>query len=133
MLKRLSASTLEFGLEFQTFVCPERHPELTRFGTELIGISQEMLANAPIFQDAIAPLKSWLYLFPDSLFCSWGDYDRNQILKDGNSHRLAYPFRSTHRILKQQCSLHMGLKKKLGVTDALRQPGLQFHGSHRGS
>lgn len=68
--------------------------------------------------------------FKDSLFCSWGDYDRNQFKQDCEYHSLDYPFTGGHLNLKAEFSRAFGLKKKMGVTDALRHLGLRFEGSH---
>src|SRR5262245_21934625 len=73
-----NARTFEIESEFQTFVRPVRHAELTAFCTELTGITQENVAGAPPYAEAIESMKQWMYAFNDSLFCSWGDYDRHQ-------------------------------------------------------
>ena len=51
------AITLEVEAEFETFVKPVRHPVLTPFCTELTGITQEMLADAPAFPEAMEALR----------------------------------------------------------------------------
>jgi inhibitor of KinA sporulation pathway (predicted exonuclease) len=128
-----SSLTYEIESEFQIFVRPVRHPELTSFCMELTGIAQHEVANAPLFADAIEALKEWMYPFTDSLFCSWGDYDRNQFIQDCDYHGVAYPFRSKHLNLKAALASAAGQRKKLGIGDALRSLGLRFEGSqHRG-
>jgi inhibitor of KinA sporulation pathway (predicted exonuclease) len=128
-----SSRTFEVESEFQTFICPVRHPDLTEFCSELTGISQENVAAAPPFRDALEALKEWMYGFDDSMFCSWGDYDRNQFLQDCEFHRVAYPFRSGHLNLKAEFSRAVGRAKKLGIAEAVRHLGLDFEGSqHRG-
>src|SRR4029077_14624561 len=86
-----SSRTFEIESEFQTFVRPVRHPELTEFCTELTGIVQTNVEGAPSFEDAIEAMKEWMFAFNDALFCSWGDYDRKQFLQDCDFHRIAYP------------------------------------------
>jgi inhibitor of KinA sporulation pathway (predicted exonuclease) len=125
-----SSRTFEIESEFQTFVRPVRHPDLTDFCTELTGITQEDVAAAPPFREALEALKQWMYAFDDALFCSWGDYDRNQFLQDCAYHRLAYPFRSGHLNLKAEFTRTLGRKKKLGIADAVRHLGMEFQGSH---
>jgi inhibitor of KinA sporulation pathway (predicted exonuclease) len=70
-------------------------------------------------------VKAWAYSFG-----SWGDYDRNQFRQDCQIHALAYPFRTGHLNLKAALPRTMGLRKKLGITEALRHLGLRFAGSH---
>lgn len=125
-----SPRTFEVESEFQTFVRPVRHPELTEFCTELTGITQEHVASARPFREALAAMHDWMYAFGDWLFCSWGDYDRNQFLQDCDFHRLAYPFRSRHLNLKAEFSRAIGRTKKLGIAEAIRHLGMKFEGSH---
>jgi inhibitor of KinA sporulation pathway (predicted exonuclease) len=125
-----SSRTFEIESEFQTFVRPVRHPELTEFCTELTGITQDDVANAPLFREALDAMKQWMYAFEDALFCSWGDYDRNQFMRDCEYHRIDYPFRSGHLNLKAEFSRTLGRRKKLGIAEAVRHLGLKFEGSH---
>jgi len=125
-----SARTFEIESEFQTFVRPVRNPNLTKFCMELTGITQSDVAGAPSFQEAIEDLKEWMDPFGDTLFCSWGDYDRKQFLQDCEYHRIAYPFHSEHLNLKARFSESNGGTKKLGITGALRNLNMNFEGSH---
>lgn len=125
-----NAHTFEIESEFQTFISPVRHPQLTDFCAKLTGITQADLIGAPAFRDAIESMKQWMDAFGDALFCSWGDYDRNQFPQDCDYHRVAYPFDSGHRNLKAEFSRSVGKTKKLGTTDALQYLGMRFEGSH---
>jgi inhibitor of KinA sporulation pathway (predicted exonuclease) len=125
-----SSSTFEIEAEFQTFVRPVRHAELTNFCTTLTGITQDNLAGAPPFREALAAMKEWMEALGDSLFCSWGDYDRNQFLQDCAHHGVACPLRSGHLNLKAEFARALGLRKKLGIAEALRHLGMTFEGSH---
>ena len=125
-----SARTFEIESEFQTFVRPVCHPRLTAFCTELTGIRQDMIADAPLFSEALESFKKWMAQFQDALFCSWGDYDRNQFRQDCEYHQIEYPFRSGHLNLKAEFALALNLRKKLGISQALRHLRLTFEGSH---
>jgi inhibitor of KinA sporulation pathway (predicted exonuclease) len=125
-----SSRTFEIESEFQTFVRPVRHPQLTVFCTQLTGITQREVADARRFPQALDAMKQWMYAVGDALFCSWGDYDRNQFVQDCEYHRLGYPFRSGHLNLKGEFSRSLGLRKKLGLAGAVRHLGLDFEGSH---
>jgi inhibitor of KinA sporulation pathway (predicted exonuclease) len=122
--------TFQIEAEFATFVRPVRHPRLTAFCTELTGIVQTEVEDAPPFPEAIGAMKQWMSGFEDALFCSWGDYDRNQFLQDCKYHGVAYSFRSGHRNLKAEFTRFLNLGKKLGVAGALRHLGLRFEGTH---
>ena len=125
-----SFRTFEIESDFQIFVRPVRYPELTGFCTELTGITHNDVASTPLFAEALDAMKDWMDGFGDALFCSWGDYDRNQFIQDCDYHRIPYPFRSKHLNLKAEFSRTMGLKKKLGVKEVLKHIGLNFQGSH---
>jgi inhibitor of KinA sporulation pathway (predicted exonuclease) len=125
-----SSRTFEVESEFQTFIRPVRHPELTEFGTRLTGIASADVAGAPPFHKALEAMKRWMDGFGDSLFCSWGDYDRNQFIQDCEYHGVAYPFGSGHLNVKAEFSRMLGRRKKLGIDDAVRLLGMQFEGSH---
>lgn len=125
-----SSRTFENESEFQCFIRPVRHPELTDFCTELTGITQSQVSDAPTFPDALKAFRKWMYTLDDALFCSWGDYDRNQFELDCEFHRVGYPFRSDHLNIKAEFSRSMGLRKKLGIVEALRKLGMTFEGSH---
>jgi inhibitor of KinA sporulation pathway (predicted exonuclease) len=91
-----SSRTFEIESEFQAFVRPVRNPELTEFCTRLTGITQHDIANAPRFGESLAAMTEWMRGFDDALFCSWGDYDRNQFHQDCDYHGIPYPFGSAH-------------------------------------
>lgn len=116
--------------EFQSFVQPVRRPELTGFCTKLTGITQDMVAEAPTFADAIKAFKGWMRLGErHAMFGSWGDYDRKQLQQDCRYHSLAYPM-PPHINLKQAFSDRQGRRKRYGMAGALRLCGLSLDGDH---
>jgi inhibitor of KinA sporulation pathway (predicted exonuclease) len=125
-----SSRSFEIESEFQTFVRPVRHPQLTAFCAELTGITQGQVAGAPLFPMALEAMKKWMDAFSDALFCSWGEYDRKQFIQDCEYHGVGYPFRSGHMNLKAEFSRFLNLRKKLGISEAVRHLGLSFEGSH---
>ncbi|MCL5043092.1 MAG: exonuclease domain-containing protein [Gammaproteobacteria bacterium] len=61
-------------------VRPQRQPVLSKFCIELTHITQAMVDNAPPFADAIVQMNAWLNdVAADALWCSWGNYDLNQL------------------------------------------------------
>lgn len=115
--------------ELGTFVKPIRHPVLTPFCTELTTITQADVEHAPLFPEALEKLRA-LIGGRDALFCSWGDYDRNQLEQDARLHGVSLPFRGRHLNLKKQFSAALGLPKKLGMSGALARVGLELEGTH---
>ena len=129
----LNRSTWEIDSEYQNFIKPIRHANLTKFCTELTTITQQNINTAPTFPEVIANFKQWIDSYPKNIFCSWGNYDKNQFIQDCAFHDLAYPFGSEHRNIKKEFSSYLGSKKKFGITQALKHLGLEFKGiQHRG-
>lgn len=119
--------------EFQCFIKPVRHPQLTEFCTALTSIQQHHVDTAHDFPSAIEPFRSWLDSFDNPIFCSWGDYDKNQLKQDCTYHKVQYPFSDVHINIKQQFAINRGQKKGQGLSRALKAVGLTFSGTaHRG-
>lgn len=124
------AETLNVVDEFSTFVRPVRHARLTAFCTELTSITQEQVDTAPGFSDMVTRLRVWAEQYPGHLFCSWGDYDRNQLMRECRIHGVEYPFGDGHLNLKKRFSEWQDLRMKLGMAGALRRAGIPLDGTH---
>jgi len=116
--------------EFNIFIKPVRHPQLTEFCTNLTSITQADVDSAPNFKQAIAEFKNWLYQFENYLFCSWGQYDLNQLKQDCGFHEESYPIAAPHLNLKMQFSKAQKVRKHQGMVGALRLAGLPLEGRH---
>jgi len=120
-------------LDTQSFlVRPIRNSALSRFCTELTGITQSMADASPTLPEAVKAMNSWLGdLSDDFIWCSWGNYDRlhleAQSLLDGAPPAiLARPHLNLKRIWRRTT----GQKKKNGLASALAFHDLAFEGSH---
>ena len=116
--------------EFQSFVKPVRHPLLTPFCTQLTSIRQQDVDSAPTFPECIATFKAWLHRYADFAFCSWGDYDRNQLQQDSDFHHIPNPISAPHRNVKRLFSERQGSTKKYGLSEAVAKTGQAFSGTH---
>lgn len=125
----LDASFSPIG-ELQTFVRPVRTPLLTAFCTKLTSIRQADVDAAPTFPDAMEALERFLGPEERPLFCSWGDYDKNQLAQDATYHRVRLPLGAAHLNLKRRFSERLGETKKYGMAGALRRLGLTLEGTH---
>ncbi len=115
--------------EFMTFVKPLVHRQLTPFCTQLTSIRQSDVDGAPNFRDAMLQFGKFIR-GQDALFCSWGDYDRNQFEQDARRHGVRLPFRGGHMNLKKRFSDALGERRLYGMSAALRRVGLPLHGTH---
>lgn len=125
----VDAETLSPVDDHQTFIQPVRHPLLTPFCTKLTSITQDDVSNAKGFREAIADLAHFID-GRDALFCSWGDYDRNQFEQDARFHRVALPFGGRHLNVKKRFSAELGETKRYGMAAALARVGLPLVGTH---
>src|SRR6476620_8744740 len=62
------AKTFEVQSDFQQFIKPVRHPNLTEFCTQLTSIRQADVDAAVPFAAALQRMQQWLADFPDYLF-----------------------------------------------------------------
>lgn len=127
----LSSKTHEIISEFQTFIKPVRHPQLTNFCIELTSIAQADVNSAPNFKDALALFQAWLASYKSFDFCSWGFYDCNQFEKDCHFHQIVSPLGNIpHRNLKLEFSKFLGVSKGYGMSKALSRIGIKLEGIH---
>ncbi len=125
----VSAETLTPIEEFQSFIRPVQRPQLTAFCMELTSITQAMVDEAPLFPEVMASLARFLD-GRQPLFCSWGDYDRNQLRQDAALHQVALPLGHDHLNLKAAFSARQGTRKRFGMKGALRRVGVALDGTH---
>ena len=126
----VDGATFECVDEFQTFIRPVRHRELTPFCMELTSIEQKQVDEAPLFEDAMQLFKAWLHRYTGFVFCSWGDYDLKQLRQDCEFHRVPNPISAPHSNVKKAMAERHLLRKKPGLAEAVRLVGLDFVGSH---
>ena len=125
--------TFEVHGEFQSFIKPVRHRALTDFCKQLTTISQAQVDSAPQFLAAMKSVTDWLADFEDYVFCSWGNYDRNQINQDCEFHNTTSPFGEEHINIKKEVAETLGVKKQMGISGALKRLHMDFVGTpHRG-
>ncbi len=126
----LNSQNLQIESEYQTFIKPILHPSLTDFCKSLTSISQQDVDTAPLFPEALKDFQAWFYPFGSYIFCSWGDYDKNQFKKDCKLHNVGYPFPGGHLNLKKAFSSIFNSKKKFGMAEALNKLEIELEGTH---
>jgi inhibitor of KinA sporulation pathway (predicted exonuclease) len=107
--------------EFGSLVRPVRHPILTRFCTELTGITQADVDWAKPFPEVWQSFLQWVG--PRQDFCSWGCYDLDQFRRDCSFHHLSLWF-SGH------CNLVKAFGRRVGNRKAARLLGVEPKGAH---
>lgn len=119
--------------EIQRFIRPVRNPILSEFCKRLTSIEQSDVDTAQTFPDALRDFQNQVerisgQRLSDLVFCSWGDYDRKQLMKDCHYHKIAYPF-GVHRNLKREFARRHRIRP-MGISGALRILGIRFEGIH---
>ncbi|MHA1920785.1 MAG: exonuclease domain-containing protein [Promethearchaeota archaeon] len=118
--------------EFTQFVKPFDNPILTKYCTDLTSITQADIESAPPLREVISQLEKWMGSSKDVVFCSWGDFDKNQLFDECALNLIEYPFDDNHINIKTLFSKIMRRKKRIGLQKALRIVGIQFEGTpHR--
>lgn len=124
----VDAVTLDPVGEFQSFIRPVRHPRLTPFCTRLTTIQQPDVDGAPGFVEVMNELVRFL-AGRRALFCSWGRYDRNQLMQDAAFHHVEMPLGLRHLNLKEAFGRHLD-ESAMGMGGALHRVGLPLIGTH---
>ena len=125
--------TLDFSVvsEFQSFVKPQIHPELTSFCSHLTSIKQEDVDPAPTFPVAIQEFSEWMDKYPDSTFSSWGNFDWRIISDNCTHHEISNPLeRMPKENLSKRFIKAFDREKKASLKKALNIANLGFEGNH---
>lgn len=116
--------------QYNTFIKPVRNPKITKFCTELTSIVQSDVDNAPGFKDAMQDFIDYMDGLGDFIFCSWGDYDKNQFRRDSEYHEVPnHMAQYEHVNIKKKFAQMRGIKP-CGLKSALNYSGLEFEGNH---
>lgn len=126
----VDANNLKSVDEWQTFIHPIRHPQLTQYCLDLTSITQEQVDQAPFYGEAIASFQQWLANYSNYIFGSWGEYDRKQFVKDSKYHQLPYPLPCNYINLKKLFSTNQPVRANLGMKQALELAGIGLAGTH---
>ncbi|MFD7720438.1 exonuclease domain-containing protein [Streptomyces sp. NPDC059814] len=112
----------------RVLVRPDRSA-VSAFCTELTGLTGPEVATGIPFADACrllaaehrAGVRPW---------ASWGDYDRNQFVRQCRATGTPYPFGHRHTNAKIPFTATHGLRKRPGMATALQIAGLPLEGRH---
>lgn len=115
--------------EFSAFVRPLLQPTLSDYCRELTAITQADVDNADLFPVVLERFLAWMGE-PPLGFCSWGQYDLNQLRQDCDRHNLDFPNHFAHHLnVKNVWAKWQGVKPR-GLARALRLMGMELEGRH---
>jgi inhibitor of KinA sporulation pathway (predicted exonuclease) len=118
--------------QFQSFVRPIENPQLTSFCTELTGIEQHQIDQANTWPEVANALRQFVaqYESTESIWASWGVWDRKQIEKESYRHRVPNPLiKLSHCNLKADFAKSRKIKQ-VGMVTALKISGMSIEGEH---
>jgi len=104
-----------------------RRSRVSAFCTELTGLTQAEVDGGMDFPAACAVLRDDLRA-RSRTWASWGEYDRRQFERQCSGG--GYPFGSRHINVKERFATAFGLRRGLGMSQALARAGLPLEGRH---
>ena len=116
--------------EFCEFIKPKLNPVLSDFCKQLTKIKQAEVDFADPFDMVIDRFKKWVKLDEPHLFCSWGFYDKKQIILDCALYGLDRNWIEKHISLKHQYERIKNLNRPIGMGGALKLEGFKLDGTH---
>jgi inhibitor of KinA sporulation pathway (predicted exonuclease) len=120
---------------FQSFVRPLERPALTPFCVELTGIRQSDIDTAAAFPAAARLLREFAVRRreADSVWASWGDYDRKQIARDCARHRIEDPLQLPHENVRRIFTARQEIGTDVSLARACELAKIKLEGRyHRG-
>ena len=119
--------------DFDRFVRPVIHPQLSAFCTELTSITQNQVNMANRFQDVVEDFQDWAKVFDeDYLLCSWSGFDKHVLANNCKMHDMDHEWVYQHIDLKKQYQKIKKRKNPIGLKNAVQKEGFEFTGiQHR--
>lgn len=124
----------EFGQQIETFnafIKPIINPNLSAFCSELTSIHQPDVDSANTFDRVIEQFIHWIDPNEQSyLLCSWGDFDKKQLVRDCQYHDIDIQWLNPYINLKKQYQEIQRLPKARGLKSTVLKEGFEFEGIH---
>ena len=119
---------------FNRFIRPKVNPILSPFCKDLTSITQEDVNRADTFLTVIEEFQDWIGVFDQEyLLCSWGSFDKTQLIKDCDLHEVEADWLEAHINIKRQYHDIKKLSRPCGLRRAVVKEGFEFTGiQHRG-
>jgi inhibitor of KinA sporulation pathway (predicted exonuclease) len=103
--------------------------DISEYCTNLTGITRDMLVSEghPL-REVLNTIKK-LYPIKTRPWCSWGLYDRIQLMSECSAKRISYPFSENHFDLKSIYAIFRGLSNGVGLQKAIEMEDMTFDGT----
>lgn len=123
-----------------SYLIKPRFTEVSPFCTQLTGWTKEQIAEGGDIGDTLKAIKQDYGIDRDTLWCSYGEFDRIKLASDGRAsvnglygiHRSDNPFAQmrSHLNIKTLFAIKKGLRDEVAMDKALRIAGLELEGRH---
>lgn len=119
---------------FKTLVKPQYNNVINKTCAKLTGITTEMVANAPVFEDALSMFFSWCHSMNDDLqFYQWSENDFDQImneiiLKEIHLKPENHDLLSGWSDFQKEYGEKLNLTRSVSLKNAVMYAGLDFEG-----
>ena len=116
---------------FESFVKPQRYPDLSPYCVNLTGIEQEDINSALGFDRVANRFVDWLESHDgEFVLCSWGGKDLELLQGDCQRHQVNDDWLNNYIDLKDQYHQIFSIPKRIGLVKALKRESIMFEGSH---
>lgn len=120
----------EVSEKYDKFVKPVVFPVLSAFCKELTSITQENVNRAKTFPHVIETFRDWIDVDEEYLLCSWGNFDKKQLIHNAQYHGLEHTWMQEHINLKDQYKELKRYKNPAGLKKTVEKEGFEFEGIH---
>lgn len=127
IIGELTSQAFEVLAEVQLYVRPVINPDLTQFCSELTGIGQNQVAEAPTLDSACDTFLKWLSQYAPDAWGSWGKFDAAQFEMETGLKQIHNPLgQLSHLNIKQLFARKRG--HRVGLGRAIELSGMLFQG-----
>jgi len=129
----LDESFSEIG-SFKTLVKPQYNTEIHKTCAKITGITTEMVANAPVFAEALSMFFSWCHSLNDDLqFYQWSENDLYQITNEITLKNLILKEEDQKLVsswldFQKEFGEKLSLTRAVSLKNAVMYAGLDFEG-----
>ncbi|MEN0005516.1 MAG: 3'-5' exonuclease [Bacteroidota bacterium] len=121
----------EIESTFDSFIRPVLNPRLSYYCQNLTGIEQAQVNRAPKYPAVIEAFQDWAEIYEeDYVLCSWGNFDRRQLIQDCKLHKMEYDWVEEHINIKQQYKEIKRKHRVRGLRATVESEGFEFTGEH---
>jgi inhibitor of KinA sporulation pathway (predicted exonuclease) len=113
----------------ESYIIKPVKSKISKFCTELTTLTQEQVDKGMTFERAIKLLKRD-FGSKNTVWASYGDYDRKQIKLQCEQSGIEYPFNHQHLNVKTLFTLRYKLNRAIGMAKALDMLNMKLEGTH---